>query len=63
MKLDYRSWDLIDKVPNLLSSFKKFANAVTVKDLEGWVSKSDRFCKAVFDQDDELLDELILDLL
>ena len=62
LKLDYRRWDSKDKIRHVAASVRTFMNAVTEKDCEGYVRKTDQFCIKIANRDEELLKELELSL-
>lgn len=61
-KTDYRGWDPKDKTPRVNESVKTFMNAVTSRDVEGFIRHTDEFCFKINDQDQEFLKSYDLEL-
>ena len=62
LKLDYRGWDTKSKVARVNESVKKFFNAVTSRDVEGFIRHTDEFAFKVAARDEAFLKSYDIEL-
>jgi transposase len=63
LKVDYYTWDSDQRGPNVGAAVQTFAAAVTDTDAEGWIKKTDAFCRAVLARDPVVLGPMVVNAL
>jgi hypothetical protein len=63
LKGDYRDRDPDERGPNVGAAVQDFCVCVAESDVKGWVEHTDKFCRAVYERDDDVLTPLELGLL